>query len=142
MLVALASFVLHGGAMASLHSHKPLSGASGLAAPTGHVHSVGAHDHASALEASSHHHGGVAAVHDHDASAASDGPVDADGVDHASSADASCCGSACASALQAFGPTIVWAPMTVAVSLQPASQGGSGIDPNGFRRPPRPSSIA
>ena len=126
MLVAVTSFVLHGAAVTGSHAHGlgPVQGAS-----TSHAH----HGHGTAHhhpDGTSHIHGagqdGAGAGHDH----------------HAGGGEAPCCGSICTMALAPFGPDAASAPIALAAALKPVSQEGSGIDPNGLKRPPRTPCIA
>ena len=127
MLVAMTSFVLHGGAMAGVHQHGMGSTDCATTAPAGHVHQAAAHDHSSA-----HAH---QAEHDH-----------ADGVTHQHLAESAvsspCCASVCAMALTAIGPDAIPAPIGIAVELLPASQNGTGTSLDGLKRPPRTPAIA
>ena len=133
MLVAMTSFVLHGGAMAGMHQHGPGSTECAPAAPAGHVRQAAVHDHSAA-----HDHADGAA-HQH-ADTASDM---ADAGDPASDAEPSpCCASVCAIALTFIAPDALSAPMGIAVELLPASQNGTGMSPDGLKRPPRTPSIA
>ncbi|MFC4172441.1 hypothetical protein ACFOYU_10255 [Microvirga sp. GCM10011540] len=128
VLVAMASFVLHGGAMAALQAHDggPARGAHAThtkdadrphpecadrvvtaVAPDGCVHGAGGPDHDGSEGPHSPH-----------------------------------CGMVCGLALPSgsLGPVPV--PATAAVCLPLESQRGSGIDPNGLKRPPRTPCIA
>lgn len=139
MLVAMTSFVLHGGAMAGMHRHGSGSTECAPAASAGHVHQAAAHDHSSA-----HFH---QAGHDHADDVAPqhvDAAVDmADASNPAHDAKPSpCCASVCAIALTAITPSTISAPMGIAVALLPTSQNGTGLSLDGLKRPPRTSSIA
>ena len=131
MLVAMASFVLHGAAMAG-HAHKTGSpDCGGLAVHAhqaqGHGHGDGVvHVHAEqSAPLADHDHGGAAP--DHHAGGGSDGP---------------CCSSLCSATLTMPGVDVVSAPMCVARTLTPESQVGSGIDQGDLKRPPRTRGIA
>ncbi len=139
MLVAVTSFVLHGGAMAGLHQHSPGSAECTTPASGGHVHQAEAHEHSTPNAHQVVHDHGDRAAHHH---------VDAELMDEASPGDQQaagegslCCAGICAIALIAFGPDTTSAPMGVLI-LVPDSQRGSGVDPNGLKRPPRTSCIA
>jgi hypothetical protein len=132
MLVAMASFVLHGAAMAGFHPHK--AGSADCAPVAAHAHQVQGHDHGDgivhvhavekAADVADHDNGGKA---DHHANGGSDGP---------------CCSSVCSVTLAIPGSDLVSAPMGFVQAFQPESQVGSGIDQSGLKRPPRPPSIA
>jgi hypothetical protein len=129
MLVAMASFVLHGAAMAGFHPHETSSADCGPAAT--HAHQAQPHDHGDGIV---HVHAEQAAdVADHD---------DGGTPDHANGGDGPCCSSVCSVTLVMSGSDVVSAPMGFAKAFQPESQVGSGIDQSGLKRPPRPPSIA
>ncbi|MBM1174976.1 hypothetical protein [Microvirga arabica] len=135
MLVAMTSFVLHSGALAGMHRHG--QGASDCqpiaSAAHGHQHGAAAHVHQAA-----HDHGeGVALQH---AQAAADESAPDDQTSKAG-LDGACCASACPIAMAPLGLDAISAPMTLALSLIPGSQRGSGIDPGHLKRPPRTLSI-
>jgi hypothetical protein len=139
MLVAAASLVLHGGAMAALHGHGPGSaacdaahghGAHGHAHPATHVH--GGHSHGS-HHAAAHQAAGPELDLGADLGAAS--PADAPEPD---AAGLPCCASACTVALVSPGPAASPAPPARAPAPLAAAQRGAGIDPHGLKRPPRP----
>ena len=137
MLVAMTSFVLHGGAMAGVHQHGMGSTECAPPASAEHSHQAAAHDHSAAhghqLE---HDHGSAVQQH---ADATSDV---ADTDDPATDAKPSlCCASVCAIALTAIGPDAISAPMGIAVALLPTSQNGTGMSLDGLKRPPRTPSI-
>ena len=137
MLVAMASFVLHGGAMAGVHQHGPGSAKCATAASAGHVHQAAAHEHSAAhFHQSKHDHAGVAHQHAY-------AHLDtADAGDPTSGATPSpCCDSVCAIALSAIGPDAISAPMDIAAELLPTSQNGTGMSLDGLKRPPRTTSI-
>jgi hypothetical protein len=140
MLVAMTSFVLHGAAMAGLHQHGPGSTECATTASAGHVHAATSHQ-PSTLDA---HH----AAHDHGSGvdhhhAKADLPDEVASSDQQAAGEGSpCCASICAIALTAFGLDTTSAPMEVSLILVPESQRGSGIDPNGLKRPPRTPDIA
>lgn len=131
MLAAMASFVLHGAAMAGFHPHKP---GSGKCAPvTAQAHYAQGHDHGDGIvhvhaeqtaDVVNHDDRGEA---DHHANGGSDGP---------------CCSSVCFVTLAMLGSDLLSAPMGFAKAFQPESQVGSGIDQSGLKRPPRTPSIA
>lgn len=140
MLVAVASFVLHGGAMAGLHQHGP--GSTECAAPSsgGHVHQAAAHGRSTLDAHQIGHDRSAGAAHHH---------VDADLSNEAAPSDqqaagegSPCCAGICAIALTGFGPDTTSAPMGATLIPVPVSQRGSGIDPNGLKRPPRTPCIA
>jgi hypothetical protein len=125
MLVAMASFVLHGAAMARSHEHR-----------NGATQCQPAHG----LDVTAHHHddhirtAGQAAdlaSHDHGMKAG-----------HHAPANGSCCSGHCPSTVAPFGIETVSAPVGLATTLRPGSQFGAGIDRDGLKRPPRTTSIA
>jgi hypothetical protein len=143
MLVAMASFVLHGGAMAGLHQHG--LGSTECATPSsgGHVHQAIDHDALGAQHAAhdhrdrvAHHHAGVDLATANPA--ADDVPDDRQAADQGSA----CCAGVCAVALIAFGSETSSAPIGSRLAVVLKSQIGSGINPNGLKRPPRTPSIA
>jgi hypothetical protein len=138
MLVAMTSFVLHGGAMAGMHQHGPGSTECALAAPAGHVHHASVHDHSSAHAQQADHDPADGVAHQH-----ADTALDtAEAGDPASDAKPSpCCASVCAIALTAIGSDAISAPMGIAAALLPTSQNGSGMSLDGLKRPPRTPSI-
>ncbi len=138
MLVAMTSFVLHGGAMAGVHRHGMGSTECAPPASAGHVHQAAAHDHSAAhAHPPEHDHG--RAVHQHAEAA----PDVADADDPASDAQAShCCASVCAIALTVVAPDAISVPIGIAVELLPTSQNGTGMSLDGLKRPPRTASIA
>jgi hypothetical protein len=129
MLVAMASFVLHGAAMAGFHPHKAGLVDCGPAAIQ--AHQAQPHDHGDAIV---HVHAEQAAgVADHD-----HGTPD----HHANGGDGPCCSSVCSVTLAMPGSDVVSAPMGFAEAFPPESQVGSGVDQSGLKRPPRTPSIA
>jgi hypothetical protein len=130
MLVAMASFVLHGAAMAGFHPHK--AGAADCEPVAAHAHQAQGHDHGD----------GVMHVHavDQAAEAAHDHGGSPD--HHANGGDGPCCSSVCSVTLAMPGSNVLSAPMGFAKAFQPESQVGSGIDQSGLKRPPRTPSIA
>ncbi len=138
MLVSVASFVLHSGALAGMHRHGQGSSDCEQTASSGRGHQhgsqAGAHVHGAAHDhgnGTTHHHA-MADVADEvapDDQQADAGPV------------GSCCASACPIAMAPLGLDAISAPMTLALSLVPESQRGSGIDPGHLKRPPRTPSI-
>jgi hypothetical protein len=139
MLVAVASFVLHSGALAGMHRHGQGSPDCEQTASAGHRHQHGlktaahvhqiAHDHGDSI---THHHAKADVA---DEVAPNDQQADA-------GAQGSCCASACPIAMAPLGLDAISALMTLALSLVPGSQRGSGIDPGQLKRPPRTPSIA
>jgi hypothetical protein len=138
MLVAMTSFVLHGGAMAGMHQHGPGSTDCTTNATTGHVHQAAAPDHSSEqVHQTEHDHTGSVTYQHVDATLDT-----ADAGDPASDAKPSpCCASFCAIALTAIGPSSISAPIGIAVALLPVSQNGTGMSLDGLKRPPRTPSI-
>jgi hypothetical protein len=139
MLVAVASFVLHSGALAGMHRHGQGSPdcEQTASAGTGHQHGpqVAAHVHQAAHD----HEDGI--THHH---AKADVAVEVAPDDQKADAgpEGSCCASACPIAMAPLGLDTISAPMTLALSLVPGSQRGSGIDPGHLKRPPRTPCIA
>jgi hypothetical protein len=139
MLVAMTSFVLHGGAMAGMHQHGPGSTECAPAAPAVHVHQAAAHDHSSAHAHQAEHDHADGAAHQH----LDESLHTADAADPASDAKPSpCCASVCAIGLTAIAPDAISAPIGIAVELLPTSQNGTGMSLDGLKRPPRTPSIA
>ena len=129
MLVAMASFVLHGAAMAGFHPHK--AGFVDCGPVQAHSHQSKAHDHG----------GGI--VHIHAQQAADVAGHDHSGGDHAGGGtDDPCCSSVCSVTLVMLGIEVVSSPMRLARILPLESQFGAGIDQGGLKRPPRTPSIA
>lgn len=131
MLVAMASFVLHGGAVVAMHQHG------------GAEHDCGSHassashgaatDHVN-LEPSGHSHG-IDEAHEH---------LPAGGGDHGhkgASTDV-CCGSLCAIAISMTPPGAAWAPIAAAPVPLPEAAERADARPDGPKRPPRTPSIA
>jgi hypothetical protein len=140
MLVAVASFVLHGGAMAGLHQHGPGSADCGTPAPAGHVHQAGIHDHGpSDIRHAPHDHGSGTAHQPTGADVASD---DVPHDRQAAGEGSACCAGVCAAAVIAVGLETASTRMGSRLVVIPGGQRGSGIDPNGLKRPPRTLSIA
>jgi hypothetical protein len=123
MLVAVASFVLHGGALASHHAHGPAS--IGCAAGDHH----GAHH-------DGHDHG-----HGHHYAHAGSG-ADETGSEGDDSAGSPCCTGLCAMVLAAVAPDAASAPMRPARVSDGEARLAAGIDPGGLKRPPRTTDIA
>jgi hypothetical protein len=128
VLVAMASFVLHNGAMAGLQAHD--------------LDSARAGSHAAPMEQFQQHQecgGETAVVEAGDGCASMGGSHDHEG---AQGLHNSHCGSFCGFAL----PSVDLGPGTArtiaAITLTPVGQQGSGIDPNGLKRPPRTPGIA
>ncbi len=138
MLVAVASFVLHSGALAGMHRHGQGSSDCEQTASSGRGHQhgsqAGAHVHGAAHDhgnGTTHHHA-MADVADEvapDDQQADAGPV------------GSCCASACPIAMAPLGLAAISVPMGIAVALLPTSQNGSGMSLDGLKRPPRTLSI-
>ena len=139
MLVAVASFVLHGTAMAGVHQHAPGSTECATTASSGHVHQAAAHDHATIDVQLANHDHGTGVAHNHAEADLSEDETPSD--QHAAGEGSACCASVCAMALTEFGLNTMSAPMSSSLTLIPESQCGSGIDPNGLKRPPRTPSI-
>ncbi len=144
MLVAMLSFVGHGIAMASVQQHGAGPGERGAASAGVHMHGSVSHDHGDGRTHTGDAHDRGTHVHHLDTTA--DLPssmADAAGTDHhaTDSSKAACCGQACGNAIQVSAPEVIAAPMRRTERLQPRSQTGSGIDPNGFKRPPRTPDI-
>lgn len=124
VLVAMASFVLHGGALAGLGGHNP-----------GHTRTEA---HASHSKTSDQPHqdctGGFVVEAPEGCAPGADDGADGPHSPH--------CGSVCGLALPtaAVGPAAVLAADTAPLSLE--SRLESGIDPNGLKRPPRTPGIA
>jgi hypothetical protein len=123
MLVAFASFVLHGSAMARLSSMHTAPGPSVV-----HGH-YGAHDHG----AEAHAHGGDQAAADHDGGGKTSGHE---------GGGTSCCGSYCATAI--LSPLRPDTTVRVAspVTLSSVEIEVRGIQRDGPRKPPRTPDIA
>jgi hypothetical protein len=139
MLVAMTSFVLHGGAMAGMHQHGLGSTECATAAPAGHMHEAAAHDHSDAHSHQAAHDHADGAAHQH-----LDKSLDtADAGDPVPDAKSSpCCASVCAMALTVVAPNVISAPMGTAIELLPTSRNGTGMSLDGLKRPPRSPSIA
>ncbi|HEY8381009.1 MAG TPA: hypothetical protein VIL09_02555 [Microvirga sp.] len=127
MLVAVTSFVLHGGAMAAFHVHGSGTAECATPASPGHVH-----------KATSHHHGGGVAHHH----ASADDNSNAAPEDQQTAAGENCCAGVCAVALKALAPDTLSVPLAKLTELVPGSQGGSSRSLEGHKRPPRSPSIA
>ncbi len=140
MLVAVASFVLHGGATAGLHRHGQDATECGTTASGRHVHRAAAHNHVtpSAQHAVHDHEDGVAQHHAEANPAQDEVPSN----QQAAGEGSACCAGVCAVALIAYGSDTTSALMGIGLTLMPGSQRGSGIGPNGLKRPPRTPSIA
>lgn len=135
MLVAMASFVLHSGALAGMHRHgqSPSDCRPMAASAQGHLHGAEAHVHRAA------HDHGDGAVHHH----ASDDAADESAPDdRQASAEGACCASACPVAMAPLSLAAISAPMGIAVALPATSQDGSGTSLDGLKRPPRTPGIA
>ena len=129
MLAAMASFVLHGAAMAGSHAHQVGS----AQCQPGAAHAHPARDHGD----------GMVHVHVSDVGADVAGHDHGGGADrHADGSEGPCCTGVCSMTLA--GPAIapVSAPMRLASALEPESQRGNGIDGSSLKRPPRTPSIA
>jgi len=138
MLVAMTSFVLHGGTMSGIHRDGPDSTGCATTAPAGHVHQAAAHDHSGAHSHQVEHDHADGAVHQH----LEEFPDTSDAGDPASDAKSSpCCASVCAIALTTFEPDGISAPIGIAIELVPTSQSGTGTILDGLKRPPRTTSL-
>ena len=130
MLVAMVSFVFHGGAMAGMHQHGPaaVSDCGSHASAKGHVHAADSHhDHVGHA-----YNGGDAHAHgDHHG-----------GCDGKSASAEPCCGSMCSIAISARAPDTSWAPVAAPVELTPEVPGRPDNRPDGLKRPPRTPDIA
>jgi hypothetical protein len=137
MLVAMASLVIHGGAMAGGHQHGLASSECAPHGPAAHVHTSAARDHpAGHVHQPENGSDGVA----HHAHAMLD---TTDAGDPGSKAKSStCCASVCAVALVALGFHAIYAPIGIAVERLPTSQNGTGTCLDGLKRPPRTPAIA
>jgi Cd2+/Zn2+-exporting ATPase len=125
MLVAFASFVLHGSAMARvIPMHSGSSAGS-------HQHDHAAHDHAGHDHGPAHTH--AAADHYHDDSR--------DGAEH-HGATGACCGSFCATALMPFARHAAVSRVETSAALPSYEADGHGIGQEGPRKPPRTPDIA
>lgn len=138
MLAAVTSLVLHGGAFSAAHQGGASPFGCVLAGEAGHVHdshAAAAHDRSAAHGPAAMPDGGAPHAHATLAADAAHGAADhrhaADGL------EAPCCGSVCTVALTALDAPVLSAPIGLATTLVPVSQGGSGIDPHGLMRPPR-----
>ncbi|HEV2565303.1 MAG TPA: hypothetical protein VGU19_09480 [Microvirga sp.] len=136
MLVAMTSFVLHSGALASMHRHgRGASDCQSMAsAAHGHQHGAAAHVHQAA-----HDHGDGVGHHRAQAEAADESASDDQRAK--ASLEGPCCASACPLAMAPLGLDAISVPMGIAVALLPASQNGSGMSLDGLKRPPRTPSI-
>jgi hypothetical protein len=135
MLLAVASFVFHSGAMAGLHQHGLGSTDCAQEAFAGHVHQAVAHDrddHADGEDRLDDR-----ADHDH-ARLTGDGATD----DRQAAAGDTCCANVCTVALTAVAPDTLSAPIGVTAELLPESQGGASTHLDRLKRPPRTSGIA
>ena len=139
MLAGMTSLVLHGGAFSAAHPGSGDPFGCMFAVQAGHVHEshpAAAHDRSAVHGRAAGHESG--APHTHSTLAAQ---ADRDGAgDHRqarSGVATPCCSSVCTVALSAFDSPVLSAPIALAVTLVPASQSGSGIDPHGLMRPPR-----
>ena len=119
MLVAFASFVLHGSAMA-----RPAPMQSAAGAVTQHRHS--AHDH------------GIGAHADH---AAAERHHDSNAPDH-HGATGACCGSFCATAIAPFARDVAVCRVETSVAVPSFEADGHGIAGESPRKPPRTPDIA
>lgn len=142
MLVAMASFVLHGAAMAGSHAR---GGSAQCQPQVTHVHQIAhAQQHGTAGEHAVAHHHGDGVVHFHASDGAQVAPDQPGaGPEHKAADNHSpCCSMACAVTLAASEVAAVAGPTPAARASLPASQQGFGTDPNGLKRPPRTPSIA
>lgn len=132
MLAAMASFVLHAGAVAGGHAHGPSAVDCGShASSKGHVHAAAHHGSAAvghAYEADeAHAHGGHHAPHGSD-----------DGI----AAAEPCCGSMCSVAISTRAPEGASARLASPVEVLPDASQGPDTRPEGPKRPPRTPDIA
>lgn len=128
MLVAMASFVLHGGAMAGMHQHSIGAQDCGThASYTSHVH-VDTDDHHGS-DAGHPHEGGEAQAHHGD-----------DG--HESASAEPCCGSVCSIAIATTVPDAAWALVSAPIVHMLDATFGPDNRPEGLKRPPRTPDIA
>jgi hypothetical protein len=138
MLVAVASFVLHSGAMAGFHHHGPGSTECAETA-AGHVHQAAQeHDERAAQvqgDGKVHHH--APADHAH-ADLTGDGATD----DRQAPTGDTCCANVCAVALTALTPSAISAPLSVTAALPPVSHDGVSTHLDRLKRPPRTPCIA
>ena len=121
MLVAFASFVLHGSAMAR---PTPMHSATGVATQD---HDHGTHDHGTGAQQT---HADAAADHGHDKKV----------PDH-HGATGACCGSFCATALTPFARAAVVSRVPTSVTLPSFEADGRGISEESPRKPPRTPDI-
>ncbi|WP_201860723.1 hypothetical protein [Microvirga soli] len=128
VLVAVTVFVLHNGAMAGMRAHDLDGARSG--------------SHAALIEKFQQHQdcaGETAGVEAEDGCASMGGGHDHEG---AQGLHNSHCGSFCGFALPSVDLGPGTARIVAMITLTPVSQQGSGIDPNGLKRPPRTPCIA
>ncbi len=132
MLVAMASFVLHGGAMAGMHRHgpAPVADCGSHASAKGHTHSAAHHHHHVADHAHADDGGGAHAHGDHH------------GGDQKSASSEPCCGNMCFVAISAPAPETGWAPVASPLVPMPDATGRPDNRPEGLKRPPRTPGIA
>ena len=130
MLLAVASFVLHGSAMARMQAAGPCAGSDQVSLS----HSHGDHRHASA---EAHDDAGIGHVQ----ASADSGGHDHGRADHHADG-APCCGMSCAIAITPVGPDLLCAPVALSAVVPAFAEAGGGIDPNGLKRPPRTPDIA
>jgi hypothetical protein len=121
MLVAFASFVLHGSAMARV---TPMHSGTGGA---GQHHDHGAHDHGASA---AHTHG--ATDHDHNGAP--------DAADPLGATDA-CCGSFCATAITPSQREAVVSRVATSAALRSYEADVHGVPDEGPRKPPRTPDI-
>ncbi|MBJ6126843.1 hypothetical protein [Microvirga splendida] len=123
VLVAMAVFVLHNGAMAGMQAHGLDSVRSGTQAAI--AKELQQHPGCGGETAGVEVEDGCAlmgADHDHDGAQGLHNPH---------------CGSVCGFALPSVNLGLATVRVVAMITLTPESQQGSGIDPNGLKRPPR-----
>lgn len=138
MLVAMASFVLHGPAMAGGHRHG--SGSQGCETRAAHPHPALASSAGEVGAAAHAHADGTAHIHQDHAGAGS--PDGAPAEHQAPGAEAACCGSTCTVAITAPAPDAGSAVIEALTALLPGDRHRSGADLDGLKRPPRSTDIA
>ncbi len=120
MLVAFASFVLHGSAMARLAAVH----ASTSVGDHHHHHADGTHHHHAAASAADHHHGSGPGAPDHHG------------------ANDLCCGSFCAAAITPIAREATVSRQETSAILPVFEADGHGIPEERPRKPPRTPDIA
>jgi hypothetical protein len=128
MLAAMASFVLHGVAMAGGHRHGPTTLGCDPADHAPKVAKGFAHTHADGTRHVHHSSDDV-------------GSAQGEGA-HQHAEGGACCGKLCPVAIISGPPDTPSAPLRSADALLVADQNGSGTSASGLRRPPRTTDIA